>query len=117
MAKGKKYNGNKLTKKEQGTSVAYKFLNTQNKSLKLSLKKTQDELEKLRQEKNEIDRTLAVLQHKVKSILWIEFAKFASGAGIGFATNYVFSGNIDRAFMIGIPSVLIFLVTLLFSNK
>lgn len=112
-----KYNKNKLTKAEQSTTVAFKFLSTQNKSLKLSLKKTQDELEKIRQEKYELDSKIAVLQHKQKSIFWIEFAKFISAGGIGFATNYYFSGNIDRAFMFGIPSIVIFLLTLLFSNK
>jgi hypothetical protein len=117
MAKGKTYNRNRLTKREQSTPVAYKLLSTQNKSLKLSLRKTQDELEKLRQEKTEIDKNFAVLQHKAKSIFWIEFAKFSSSAGIGFATNYVFSGSLNIALSIGIPSLLVFLVSLLFSNK
>ena len=69
-----------LTPKEQATTAAFKLQQQQIEFLKESLKNTQNELEKLRGEKFEIEKNNAILQHKQKSIIRIEILKFFSSA-------------------------------------
>lgn len=110
-------NNHKLTKAEQATTVAYKLISEQNENLKKSLKKTQDELEKMRDDKfsHEIENTL--LKQKQKSIFWIEFFKIISGCGIGFSLNYLQTQNYSLFLVYLVPSLVICIVTLVFSNK
>jgi hypothetical protein len=108
---------NNLTSEEKNTSVAYKLLSKENGALKRSLKKTQDSLEDMRKEKFDHEKENAILNHKQRTVFWIECCKFSSSAGIGFATSYFFQGSIEQFLTIGIPSVIIFFIALFFSNK
>ncbi len=117
MTAKKNKNKYKLTKKEQKTTVAFKMLSGENDLLKKSLKKTQDELEKMRQKKFEHEKENNLLKYKLEYVFWIEMFKFFSSAGIGVAGNYLLNKEVNIALSIGIPSVIIFIVSLLFSNK
>ncbi|MFH1001056.1 MAG: hypothetical protein V1783_09465, partial [Bacteroidota bacterium] len=105
------------TPAEQKTTAAFKLKSEEIKALRQSLKKTQDQLEAMRQEKFEHEKRNAVLENKQKNIFWIEFFKFVSAGGIGFATSYVFSNNVPLALSFGIPSIVIFIIALIASNK
>lgn len=108
---------NKLTKSEKRTTAAFKLISAENESLKKSLKKTQNALEKMREEKFIHEKDNAVLTHKQKTMFWIEFFKFLSSAGVGFSANYFISGNYQFALPIAISSIVIFIAALVFSNK
>ena len=69
-----------LTPKEQATTAAFKLLKQENEYLKESLKNTQNELEKLREEKFEVEKNNVVLQHKQKTMFRVEVLKLLSSA-------------------------------------
>ena len=106
-----------LSPAEQKTTAAFKLKTAEIKALKKSLKKTQDKLEEMRQEKVGHEVRNAVLENKQKNVLWIELFKFISAAGVGFATSYVISNNISLALTFGIPSIIIFIIALIADNK
>ena len=106
-----------LTPKEQATTATYKLQSNEIESLKESLKKTQDELETMREKNFNREKENTILRHKQKNIVWIEVFKFASSVGVGFSTNYFFSGNYLSALTILISSFIIFTITLVSSNK
>lgn len=108
---------NNLRPAEQKTTAAFKLLSEQIKTLKLSLKKTQDSLEQSRTEKSEVEKRNSILEYKQRSIFWIEIFKFLSSAGIGFAANYLVIADFNTALFYGVPSIIIFSVTIIFSNK
>ena len=109
---------NKIVKDYSLTRSKYLKLTASIKTiLKKSLKKTQDELEKMRAEKFQHEKRNAVLENKQKTLIWIEIFKFLSSAGVGFAINYYFIGNVSYALVVGIPSLLLFIVVEFLSNK
>lgn len=101
-----------LTKKEQSTTTAYKMMSDKINSLKASLKKTQDGYERERQKNHDLDKEKALLQAKFQNNSAIEFFKFLSSLGIGFAINYITQNNISLGIAFGIPSVVVFLICL-----
>ena len=107
----------KLTKSEKQTTAAFKLISLENEALKKSLIKTQNALEKMREAKFQQEKDNAILEHKQKTIFWIEFFKFISSIGIGFSINYFILGNYQIALSVGITSVLIFSITIIFTNK
>ena len=117
MAGKKQNNKYELSTAEQKTTVAFKMLSTENDSLKKSLENTQNELEKMREEKFKQEKNNSILEYKLESVFWVESFKFLSSAGIGVAGSYLISGNILLTLSVGAPSVIIFIVTLKFSNK
>ena len=108
---------NKLTKKEQATNVAYKLMSEKINSLEKSLKKTQDESEKERQAKNELEKKIILLESNLENNIYIEIFKFLSSGGIGFAINYVTGGFWQLGLSIGIPSIIVFIVCIVVSKK
>ena len=106
-----------LTPKEQATTAAFKLQQQQIENLKESLKNTQNELEKLREEKFEIEKNNAILQHKQESIVRIETFKFLSSAWIWVAGSFLISWNYLLFSCIGIPSLVVYIVCLIFWNK
>jgi len=117
MANKSKNRENDLTPEEQKTTATFKLKSEEIKVLRKSLRKTQDQLEVMRQEKFGHEKRNAILENKQKNVFWIEFFKFASGGGVGFATSYIFSNNIVLALAVGIPSTIIFIVALVADNK
>ena len=115
----KKRQNNKygLSKAEQKTTTAFKMLSAENDSLKKSLKKTQDELEKMRREKFEHEKKNSLLEYRLEATFWIELFKFLASAGIGVSASYFIVGNLYLSLTIGIPTVVIFIVTLIFGKK
>jgi len=110
-------NNQGLSPAEQKTTAAFKLLSGQIKTLKQSLKKTQDGLEKTRLEKLELEKKNILLEQKQKIIFWIDLFKFISAAGMGFAANYLVVGDYKTSAVIGIPSIVIFIVSLICSSK
>lgn len=110
-------NPNKLTKKEQANTATYKLMSEKIKSLEKSLKKTQDESERERCRKYELDKEVALLKERSKNNIYIEAFKFLSSCGIGFAINYATNGFWKISLMIGIPSIVIFLACILIYKK
>jgi|GEM_PF-3535430 len=106
-----------LTNKDLESPGVAKFVINENETLKKSLRETQDRLEKIKEEKFEHEKKNIILETKQKSIFWIEFFKFISSVGIGFAISYIFSGNNTAALSFGIPSVIIFIIALIVGNK
>jgi pyruvate/oxaloacetate carboxyltransferase len=106
-----------LSTAEQKTTVAFKVLSSENELLKKSLEKTQNKLEKMREEKFEQKKNNSILEYKLKSVIWVEFFKFSSSAGIGVAGSYVIDKDYYLAMFIGVPSIVVFVVALIFSNK
>ena len=117
MTKKRKKDEYKLSKAEQETTTAFKMLSAENEVLKKSLKKTQDHLEKMREEKFKHEKENGILKYKLESFFWIEIFKFISSAGVGVAGNYILNSDFKTALAIGLPSIVIFIVTLVFSNK
>lgn len=108
---------NTLTKKEQSTTTAYKMMSEKIKNLEASLKKTQDESEKIRAEKYKIEKENAILEYKQKKNFLTELFRFISAVGIGFSVNYFTAQNYTLALCIGIPAVIIFIITTVSYNK
>ena len=113
----RKQNSNKLNKTEKATITAYKMLCTQNNTLKKSLKKTQDECEKFRNENHELDKKVALMEERFKNNIYIEVFKFLSTCSLGFAINYATNGFWQTGLTIGIPSVIVFLACILIYKK
>ncbi len=90
---------NRLTKTEQATNVAYKMMSEKITSLEQSLKKTQDESEKERQEKHELDKKVVLLESKIKNNPFIKASEFISTAAVGFSINYITSSD----YQLGVP--------------
>lgn len=101
---------NNLTKKEQSTTTAYKMMSDKINNLEASLRKTQDESEKLQQKNHELDKRSVLLESKLKNNWFLEILKFISAGGVGFAVNYFTAGLVSISLSIGIPSVIIFIV-------
>ncbi len=108
-----------LSSEEQATTGVYKLQSKQINTLKRSLKKTQDKLEEMREEKHKREKENAVLKHKQESMFWIELSKFLSSAGFGFSIGYLFieDSNYYLGLSILISSLIIFIISLVFSNK
>lgn len=101
-----------LTKKEQTTTTAYKFMKDKVEKLEASLKKTQDGNEKIINEKFELEKRNILLEEKMKKRYFITFLEFISTAAFGFALSYIPQGNYSLVFSIGIPSGIIYLICL-----
>jgi hypothetical protein len=99
-----------LTKKEQSTTTAYKLMSQKINNLKSSLKKSQDESGRERQEKHELEKKLVLLENKIKNNNFLEILQFISSGGIGFSINYITAGSWGLGLSIGIPSIIIFIV-------
>lgn len=113
-----KHNQNNiLTKKEQSTTATYKLMSDKVNNLEASLKKIQDESEKIRQEKHELDKKLVLLESSLKNNIYIEIIKFGSTGGMGFAINYITAGSWSLGLSIGIPSMIIFIVCIIANKK
>lgn len=108
---------NHLTKKEQSTTTAYKMMSEKINSLEASLKKIQDESEKIRAEKYEIEKKYILLEQKLKDHTFITFLEFLSSAGFGFAISYLPDKNWEMAFAIGIPSIIVYCLCLYLTKK
>ena len=106
-----------LSPKEQKNTGTYKILCHKIGSLEESLKKTQDSLEKSKKKMIKLEKENAIYKHKTSSIFWIEFSKFLSSAGIGIALNFLLINNITPTLAIGIPSIIVYIISILFSNK
>lgn len=106
-----------LTKKEQSTTTAYKMMSEKINNLEASLKKTQDESEKGRNEKNELDKKIVLLEAQQKNNNSIEIIKFIATGGIGFSVNYITIGSMSLGLSIGIPSIIIFIVCIVVNKK
>lgn len=106
-----------LTPKEQATTAAFKLQQQQIDFLKESLKNTQNELEKLREEKSIVEKSNAVLQHKQKSLILLEICKFLSSACIWVAGSFYISWNIPLCLCCAVPSIVIYIVCLVLWNK
>jgi len=104
---------NKLTKREQSTTTAYKMMSDKINNLEKSLKKTQDESEKERKEKHELEKKKILLEAELSKNNIIEVIKFLSSVGMGFSINYLTSGQASLGLSIGIPSLIIFIVCLI----
>lgn len=117
MATGNKKIEN-LTTAEQKTTAAFKMLNSQNKDLKKSLKKTQDELEQYREKYHEADKNHAVQVGKNKAIALHEILKFlisvgSGGFGVGlFLEGYKLYGGIAVG-----AGIILYIIIVLFDNK
>lgn len=116
MAKRSK-NKNELTKKEQSTTTAYKMMTVKINNLEASLRKTQDESEKERGEKHELDKQVVLLEAKLKNNYLIELFKFLSSVGVGFSVNYVTTGLTELGLSIGIPSIIIYFICIVVNRK
>jgi hypothetical protein len=108
---------NNLTKKEQSTTTAYKMMSLKINNLEASLKKTQNESEKERKEKHELDKKMILLENQLKNNNTIEIIKFLSTGGIGFSINYITIGSIYLGLSVGIPSIIIFIVCIVVNKK
>lgn len=118
MASSKKKKLNGLTSAEQKTTAAFKLLSHENKILKQSLKKTQDELEQLRSKYHEADKANSILTQRIKTAPISELIKFfTSTFGGGFAISYFFSDHPARALVCFIGTVVVYAVTVILSNK
>ncbi len=90
----------KLTSAEQKTTAAFKMLTAENKSLRQSLKRVQDELEGYRERYHEADKNHAVLVSKHTTVAFHEFLKFVvstvcGGVGVNLLTDgHIFGGVI-----------------------
>ncbi len=115
MAKNKSQNT--LTKKEQSTTTAYKLMSEKINNLEASLKKTQDEAEKIRTEKYEIEKRNVILEEKLKNYWLITFFEFISSAGFGFAVGVIPTQNWTLALSVGMPSLIIYIVCLYLTKK
>jgi len=115
MAKNKTQN--KLTKKEQSTTTAYKLMSEKINNLEASLKKTQDEAEKIRTEKYGIEKKNILLEEKLKNNNFIEILKFLSSVGVGFSVNYFTNGSSGLGYSIGVPSIIIFIICIIVTRK
>lgn len=108
---------NKLTKKEQASTTAYKLLSQETKRLRESLKIIQDESEKERKERHELDKKVVLLESKLK-INWIlETFKFLASGGVGFSIAYFTSDSTQLGWSILIPSVIVYIVCAVVNNK
>ena len=112
-----KKTGHKLTQKEQSTTATYKLMSEKINNLEASLKKTQDESEKNRTEKHEVEKRNILLEEKLKNNNLIEIFKFISSGGIGFSINYFTIGNISLALSVGVPSLVIYIVCVVVNKK
>ncbi len=109
---------NELTSKEQKTTAAFKMLSNENKLLKQSLKKTQDQLEGLRSKYHETDKQNSILNYKLDTSFIPELLKYLSSAiGAGFAVNYYFAAQHQKSLMIFIISALVYGGLLWFYRK
>ena len=97
-----------LTKKEQSTTTAHKLMSEKINNLEASLKKTQDEAEKIRTEKYEIEKKNVLLEEKLKNSTVISILEFLSSAGLGFGLSYFSTNNLQLAFSISIPSAIVY---------
>lgn len=116
MAIRQKHNNN-LTKKEQSTTTAYKMMSERINNLEASLKKTQDESEKERQAKHELDKNIILLESRLKNNIIVDIFKFLSSGGVGFSINYITTGSIFLGLSVGIPSIVIFIVCVVVNKK
>src|SRR3989339_996655 len=107
-----KKTGHKLTQKEQSTTATYKLMSEKINNLEASLKKTQDEAEKIRTEKYEIEKKNVLLEEKLKNYWLITFFEFISSAGFGFAVGVIPTQNWILALSVGTPSLIIYIVCL-----
>jgi putative Mn2+ efflux pump MntP len=108
---------NKLTRKEQSTTTAYKLMSEKINNLEASLKKTQDEAEKGRSEKYETEKKNILLEAKLKDYWLITFLEFISSAGFGFSLSFITSQNWMFVFAIGTPSLIIYILCLYLTKK
>jgi len=113
----KNVNKNSLTRKEQSTTVAYKMMSDKIKNLERSLKKTQDEAQKMQKENHELDKNVVLLESKLEGKVVIAILRFLSSGGMGFAANYITSDNIYLGLSIGIPSIVIFVASIVLNKK
>ncbi len=86
-------------------------------SLEASLKKTQDESEKIRVEKYEIEKKHILLEQKLKDHSFITFLEFLSSAAFGFAISYLPEKDWQMALSIGIPSVVVYGLCIYLTKK
>jgi hypothetical protein len=108
---------NKLTKKEQSTTTAYKMMSEKINKLEASLKKTQDESGKIHSEKYEIEKKNILLWEKLKDRFLIRVLEFISAGGFGFAISYLSEKNYQLVLFVGIPSFIIYIVCLYLTRK
>lgn len=107
---------NNLTKKEQSTTTAYKMMSEKINSLEASLKKTQDEAERIRSEKFELEKKYILLENKLKDQKLILFLEFISSAGLGFALGE-FKDNFQLTLSVGVPSLIVYSVCIFLTKK
>lgn len=108
---------NNLTKKEQSTTTAYKMMSEKINNLESSLKKTQDESEKIRTEKYEIEKENILLKEKLKDSWFISVLEFISSASLGFGLSYLTTHNTQIALSISIPSIIVYIVCVYLTKK
>lgn len=106
-----------LTKKEQSTTTAYKMMSERIKNLEESLKKTQDESEKIHSEKYEIEKRNIILEEKLKDQKLITVLEFIASAVFGFSLSFLQQRNWSITLEIGIPSLLVYIVCAYLTRK
>ncbi len=113
----KRKQDNHLTKKEQSTTTAYKMMSEKINSLEASLKKTQDESETIRVEKQEIEKKYILLEQKLKDHLFITILEFLCSVGLGLTIGYLPNGNLPMTLSIGIPSLVVYLICIYITKR
>ncbi len=109
---------NQLTPKEQKTTVAFKLMSKQVKTLEKSLKLTQNELEKYREKYYEADKNQAVEASKNSGSKFHEFLKFAvsvilGGLGVNAISDHLY---IKGGVFIG-TAVILYALIVFFDKK
>ena len=92
MTHARKKRKGELTTAEQKTTTAFKLMSGEIKTLKKSLKNTQDELEKYREKYHESDKNYAVERSKNTTLFFHEILKFivsvvCGGIGVNLITG------------------------------
>ena len=79
------------------------------KTLKQSLKLSQDELEGLRSKNHELDKANSLLGYRLSADFLPEVLKFLASAGVGFATSLFFTDQKTLSYGIGIICGLVYI--------
>jgi hypothetical protein len=107
-----------LTPKEQKTTTAFKMMSAENKNLRESLKKAQDELETMRDKYHEADKGSAIQRQKNQTLALHEFLKYLLSVVLGgVGISLVTSGNILYGGFALLISIILYVIIVWFDRK
>jgi uncharacterized membrane protein YjjP (DUF1212 family) len=106
---------NNVTESMSGGGTEVSSLRKETRSLKKSLKKSQDELEAWRSKYHKLDKKKVVLDYRLSTSFFPELLKFlTSGIGIGFAFFFYANGQLQIALFTFFASIAVYAIVLYF---